>query len=376
MDLGDYLIPPGKELINCPRDELGQQIIFNRGDISVDFLNKGDLIMLGLPGFDKNQVVYDDSCTWIRKELYLLSSVDLGKAGLVDLGNLKPGNDLKETLWLLQSLIGILRESGVFILLIGGSGILNLGILKSFENIRNDYSYTIVEPRFSLVDYREFELIDFNKLNYYNLGSQSCFLTEVQQAWIKDLHYGTCRLGKIRSDLQEAEPYIRNSHGCSISIDSVKYSDAPGQKDATPNGFYSEEVCQLARYAGMAGGLEIFALMDYYPGHDQHMVTAKLLAQILWYSMEGYLLRIQEHPYLDPHFRKFRVSYDPHQITFYKSDRTARWWMEVTLKGSKKNGVFPCNQSDYELACQKELPERWLFYYQKLNLTDDKNGLA
>ncbi|MEZ4931669.1 MAG: hypothetical protein R2788_06060 [Saprospiraceae bacterium] len=31
----------------------------------------------------------------------------------------------------------------------------------------------------------------------------------------------------------------------------MKYADAPAAQDATPSGFFSEEACQISRYAGM-----------------------------------------------------------------------------------------------------------------------------
>ncbi|MCF8334969.1 MAG: hypothetical protein K9H65_00075 [Bacteroidales bacterium] len=372
MNLNDYLNPLKNDLIFDPDGELGKQVNFNRGNFSFDSLNKGDIVVVGIPYHMNHQLEFTKSVDLVRNELYSLAAHDSSDCKIIDAGDLKRGKNVKEILYSLKELLDLLREKGVFTLLIGGSNILNLGVLMHFESVWGKYSYTIVEPWFSLADYMPYDLVNCNLLNYYNLGSQSYYLTQKQQEWIKANYYETNRLGKIRGNLGETEPYLRDSGGCSISINAVKYADAPGQQEPYPNGLYNEEVCQLAKYTGLANNLEIFGVFDYSPAKDRNRVTAKLIAQMLWFSIEGYRLRYQEHPYSDDHFQKFLVTFDDREITFYKSERTSRWWMEVPGKEVARNQVFPCNLSDYEMACQHEIPERWLHAYRRLNFYTDK----
>jgi hypothetical protein len=367
MTLSDYLNPLSNDVISLPEGELGQQVVVNRGNLTPDLLNQGDIVLVGIPYHMNGELEYTGSADLVRKELYLLAGHDFRNGQIIDAGDLIPGRNLRETLFSLKELLGLLREKGVYVLLIGGSNILNIGVLMHCETILGKYSYTIVEPWLSLADYKQYRLVDFNLLHYFNLGSQSYYLTRNQKDWLETNHYETRRLGKIRSNPEESEPCLRESDGCSISINTVRYAEAPGQQHSYPNGLYNEEVCQVARYAGLADRLGIFGVFDYFPAEDRNRVTAKLIAQVLWFSIAGYLMRYREHPYADEHFQKFLVSLDDHRITFYKSEQTSRWWMEIPVKGKAGNQVFPCNRSDYDLACRDEIPERWLHAYQKLN---------
>jgi hypothetical protein len=59
-----------------------------------------------------------------------------------------------------------------------------------------------------------------------------------------------------------------------------------------------------------------------------------------------------------------------HDLVFYKSKKSGRWWMEVTLppiKGSKKERthLVPCSYNDYLMAGKDELPDKWWKFHQK-----------
>jgi arginase family enzyme len=367
MNLSDYLFPLSNSRIPETGGEFCQQLHFNHGEISLEKLNKGDVVFVGIPYQMNKKLEHSESADLVRQELYQLAGREAFKNKIVDAGDLRQGKNVKETLHSLKNLLDLLNGQGAFTLLIGGSALFNLGILMHLESVLGRYTYTLVEPWFSLAEFVEYGLVDFNLLNYYNLGNQSYYLTKPQKEWLRKYQYEALRLGRMRGYLEETEPYLRNSNGCSISIHALKNSEAPAQKQAHPNGLYNEEVCQLARYAGIAGNLSVFGIFDYFPPEDKGRVTARLIAQMFWFAIDGYQIRYPEHPYSDNHFQKFLVSMDDHNITFYKSERTSRWWMEIPHKDRRRNQVYPCNQSDYDTACRHEIPERWLLAYQKLN---------
>lgn len=367
MSLSDYLFPLSTTRVSKTGGELRHQLHINRGEISLEELNTGDVVLVGIPYQMNKKLEHSESVDLVRQEFYQLAGRESFKNKIVDAGDLRNGQDVKETLYSLKNLLGLLNDQGVFTLLIGGSALFNLGILMHFESVIGRYTYTLVEPWFSLAEFVEYGLVDFNLLNCYNLGNQSYYLTKPQEEWLRKYQYESLRLGRMRGHLEETEPYLRDSDGCSISIHALKNAEAPAQKQAHPNGLYNEEACQLARYAGLAGNLSVFGIFDYFPPEDKNRVTARLIAQMLWFTIEGYQMRYREHPYSDNHFQKFLVSLDDYKITFYKSERTSRWWMEIPHKDRARNQVYPCNQSDYDTACRHEIPERWLHAYQKLN---------
>ena len=113
------------------------------------------------------------------------------------------------------------------------------------------------------------------------------------------LHFDICRLGEIRADLTEAEPIIRNADMASFDLSSIRNSDAPANNNVTPNGFYGEEVCKLARYAGLSDKLTSVGFYELNPEIDDRGQTAHLLAQIVWYFIDGFYHRKNEIPERD-----------------------------------------------------------------------------
>ena len=172
--------------------------------------------------------------------------------------------------------------------------------------------------------------------------------------------------------LKEVEPLRRDADFVGLNIASIRQPDAPAQNDASPNGFYGEEICQIARYTGSSNRLSSFGIYDYNPDFDQNKQTSRLIAQIIWYYIEGFYQQINEHPLnKGVHFKKFLVAINTAQneLIFYKSEQSDRWWMEIPslLEKPTKNTIISCTFEDYQKAISGELPERWLIAFQRFN---------
>jgi len=113
---------------------------------------------------------------------------------------------------------------------------------------------------------------------------------------MKNLYFDTYRLGIVRSNMEEVEPMVRNADMISVDIGCVRASDAPGNANASPNGFYGEEVCQIMRYAGMSDKMSSVGLYEYNPRFDRNNQTAKLISQLIWYFVDGFYNRKDEFP--------------------------------------------------------------------------------
>ncbi|MFM7727114.1 MAG: arginase, partial [Flavobacteriales bacterium] len=147
-----------------------------------------------------------------------------------------------------------------------------------------------------------------------------------------------------------------------------------GNGNASPNGFYGEEACQIVRYAGMSDKLTSFGIFESNPAMDIRSQTCVLAAQMLWYFLEGYYNRKRDVPLKSKTgFLKYRVSMKQaeQEIVFYKSEKSERWWMEVPVPNGKvryeRHHLVPCSYRDYETACRDEMPERWWQAFQKLS---------
>jgi len=157
-----------------------------------------------------------------------------------------------------------------------------------------------------------------------------------------------------------------------MSLNAMKFSEARGQSVASPNGFYSEEFCQVARYVGAADFLKVVSIADFRLDEESCLQTGKLIAQLIWFLLEGFQMRIPEYPDASKEIKKFNVNpgktYSP--IIFYKSEKTERWWMEVPVDNNQKEPlILPSCYEDYQKACDMKIPERWLNALQKFNFS-------
>ena len=184
------------------------------------------------------------------------------------------------------------------------------------------------------------------------------------------LYFDVCRLGEFNDDFKKAEPHLRNSDMISINFESIKASETM-DNNGIPNGFYAEQICQISKYAGISdkvSSLGIFNNKNYTPIGDS------LLAQIIWYFIDGIASRFGDFPKgTKEDYKKFTVFMQDtnHELIFYKSNKSERWWMEVpypSTKGMKneRHFIIPCNKEDYQKAMKNELPNLWWKTYQKL----------
>ena len=210
--------------------------------------------------------------------------------------------------------------------------------------------------------------------NYTNIGYQTYFVDQNAISLMRKLFFDTVRLGLAQSAMEDVEPLIRNADMVTLDISSVRMSDAPGNLNASPNGFYGEEACQMARYAGFSDKLSSIGFFETNPTYDRCGQTAHLTAHMIWYFIDGFASRTNEFPgkIIDDFF-KYHVSVKENEqpIIFYKSKKSERWWMEVNCPENirekyERHYIVPCSFSDYHTACNDEVPDRWWQVYQKM----------
>ena len=235
---------------------------------------------------------------------------------------------------------------------------------------RIDFGYR--EKQISSANYLDFILRgkDPTDFNYYNLGHQIYFTHTKIIDQLEKKGYECVRLGTARSDLADIEPFLRDTGLLSIDMSCVRHSDAPGVTIPSPNGFFGHELCQLARYAGTATKIQGIGIFELSPENDINDHTSHLAAQVLWYFMEGFSLKLNEIA-CKPGNKKYIVNLDKvnRELIFYKSSRSGRWWMEIPVKNksSDKNVIISCSQNDYLQACRQDIPDRWLKAYTRFN---------
>tara|TARA_B110000091_G_scaffold195485_1_gene222175 strand:- start:934 stop:1581 length:648 start_codon:yes stop_codon:yes gene_type:complete len=209
-----------------------------------------------------------------------------------------------------------------------------------------------------------------NLFNYCNVGYQTFFNSQEEIKLLNELFFDAYRLGEAKN-LETIEPAFRNADIVSIDIGAVRQSEAPANNNASPNGFYGDEICAISRYAGISDKVSSFGIYEYNSKHDNNHQTAHLIAQMIWYFIEGVNSRVKDYPFTRKEdYQKFAVLLeDDDPLTFYKSHKTGRWWIEINILSDnkyKRHALIPCTYQDYIAATKEIIPEKWYKAMQKL----------
>jgi formiminoglutamase len=317
----------------------------------------------------------------IREQLYRLAKIP-GKSKIIDLGNMKQGSTFNDTIAGLTDILSNLMSENLFPVIIGGTSALIPAIDRALSKIINRYTLTAVDPRIDFSIERK-EPDSFNYLNailsnhkstfshYINIGYQT-YLNDQQiiNRFLKR-QSELIRIGDVRQAIYLTEPLFRDSDVAIFDISAVRQSDAPGTISTSPNGFYGEEICLLARYAGISDKLKVFGLFDVNPEYDIRNQTTGLAAQILWFFLEGFSQKQYETPVLNisnsGRFIKYhvRITDLEDDLIFVKSSLTDRWWIELPAE-KDQNLYVACSHEDYLKANRNEVPERWVQAVERL----------
>ena len=210
-------------------------------------------------------------------------------------------------------------------------------------------------------------VLDFAHLAYQMYRYDSSVLNTLSEKSFEEL-----RLGILRKDISLAEPLLRTKESVFIDLQSIRFGDLPDNISLSPNGLYAEEICQLARYIGMAQELKSVFIFGYSSKSKQVTPSYRLLSEIIWHINEALASNICENPESserDESFMRKIVSMgsDGQEIIFITSTITGRWWLEIPEIKKNSRHYVACSNTDYATACSGEIPLRWLFFFQKIN---------
>ena len=391
MDITPFFDPIDPELCagyleTAGQPRLGNIIRRHTEDEGMPDYAGAHIALIGVPD-DRNAIGNagcDKAPDAVRRFLYSLS-VGPYAVNMVDLGNIRTGFAVTDTYFAVSAAVAEMVENNIVPVLVGGSQDHTFANYQAYESLGRIINIVAVDPMFDL-GHSEEELNARSYLssiilhqpnylfNYANIGYQTYFVDQEALRLMKNLFFDTFRLGIVRETLEEVEPIVRNADLLTFDVSAIRQSDAPGNANATPNGFYGEEACQIARYAGLSDKLTSIGFWEVNPLHDRNGQTAHLVAQMIWYFIDGYYHRAHDFPFRNEEdYIKYRVSIRDHkeEIVFYKSKRTDRWWLEIPLPAEQRiryerHYLVPCSYRDYQIACENDIPDRWWMVYQKL----------
>ncbi len=300
----------------------------------------------------------------IRKQFYALFHWHRD-VKIADVGNIKSGASLSDTLAALKTVVAELLANNKRVVILGGSHDLTLGQYRAYADSEQIIEATCVDARIDLdmesivpADRFLMEMLtgEPNFIRHYNhIGFQSYLVHPAMLETIDKLRFDCYRVGRVKENMEDMEPVIRNSNLFSFDIAAIQHSHAPANR-LTPNGFNGEEACMLMQYAGMSHNTSSIGIYGYLPVQDEHELTAKQISHMLWYLMDG-ISKGKMEAKLDnrDEFNEFRMFFAEVETTFLQSKRTGRWWMEIP-----DGKMVACSHYDYIAASKNELPERWL----------------
>jgi arginase family enzyme len=309
----------------------------------------------------------------IREHLYSLFP---GKwhTNIVDLGNIEKGATVEDTYFALKQTIISLLNKNIIPVIIGGGQDITFANYRAYDNLEQSVNIVAVDSRFDLGNLED-ELTSQsylskvimqqpnNLFNYSNIGYQTFFNSQEEIDLLESLFFDAYRLGEAKK-IESIEPIMRDADIVSIDIGAVRQSEAPANNNASPNGFYGEEICAISRYAGISDKVSSFGIYEYNSRYDNNHQTAHLIAQMIWYFIEGVNHRAKDYPFITKeNYQKFTVLFeDDDAINFFKSNKTGRWWMEINIISDnkyKRHALIPCTYQDYKDATSQIIPERW-----------------
>jgi formiminoglutamase len=309
----------------------------------------------------------------MRIELYALSFPFDGLI-LADLGNAR-----RQSVSFLSACLKELFDSDIIPILLGGEPEGFLAAYRAFQQVRPLVSLAVVDERIRLgmgeATSGEGNYLDvlFAKkqarpFHLSFMGCQTHFTDPAVFSFLDRHHIDYVRLGKARANLSELEPLTRDADLLSLHLGALKHCDAPDAAGNSPSGFFTEEACQISRYAGMSDKLRAFGLFGLHPGAGRQ--TVQTAAQIIWYFLDGFHHRKNDFPASAEGLMEYIVELKKldYQLTFWKSAKSGRWWLQVPVKTNKKqqrHRLIPCSYHDYKMAGQEEISERLLNAFKR-----------
>ena len=363
-----------------PKQILGKNILIHTKNSGIPELKGIRIAIIGLSE-TRNSFFIDDNyeVNNFRKVFYELYPGNWSLK-IADLGDLPNGANTDDTYFAIKEIGYHLKQMNIIPIFIGGSHDLIFPLYQVYQDFKQLVNVVSVDRSFDFS--QEDELISgrsyMSKIimekpnvlnNYTNMGYQSYYCAVEEKDLMDKLYFDGIRLGQLLDNIKLSEPVFRDADIVGFDMKCLSWDAVADPIKGQPNGIDSRSICALSRYAGISDRVSFFGIYEIpsTPMMDQ------LLAQIVWYFIEGVYYRFSEYPVnIDNGFLKYLVTLSNQTITFFKSKKSDRWWMELTNDSyldnkTKTTTLLACTKEDYDSAILDIIPQRWYNAIKRLN---------
>ncbi|OUS18728.1 arginase [Nonlabens dokdonensis] len=374
----DFLKPLSDALVAHakmqPKHTIASTIKLHTVNEGLPVLDDVQIVVIGIleNRRDANALFQVESLDYAREKFYELYPGNWSSP-IADLGDVHAGETVEDTYYVVRQLTEYFLRASIIPIFLGGSQDLMYPMYRAFDEFQHMINVVNIDCRFDLGDIdlpitsrsyigKMITMEPYNLFNYSNLGFQTYFNSQEEIDLLERMYFDAIRLGHLDEDSTLAEPVLRDADVVGVDMSVVRAGDLAFAK-ANPNGLDGKQICSLSRYSGISDRLKVFGIFEI---NNERNTGAQLVAEMIWYFIEGYNLRNFEYPKdVTKDCIVYKVPIDDEILIFYKSTNSARWWIELPFISNvnnklKQHTLLPCDRRDYETACNQVYPDRWL----------------
>ncbi len=383
-DISIYFQPVDLSELNFRDQTVGSHIVcFSEEGNFPDYKDEG-VAIIHAPEYRRGVEKSISNEFLFREKLYHLFLGTKWDKSIYDFGTIIPGSSIDDTYHAIRTVCVELIKKNILPVIVGGTQDITIPLYQSYEYLEQMVNITTIDSHFDIGEEKESVTSDSWFLpiltskpcylfNYSNIGLQGHYCPPKEMELIENLYFDFQRLGEVTENITCVEPTLRNTDLLSFDLKAIRNSDMNGDNYIQPNGLFHHEACRVMRYAGISDKLSSIVIANYFPDNfcnSQH----EAIAQYIWYFIDGYMNRKGDFPVAS---KKKYISYkvqlieQNEEITFYKSNVSDRWWMEVPYPVNEfakyqRHYLVPCTYQDYQESMKGDLPNLWWKTYQKL----------
>lgn len=289
------------------------------------------------------------------------------KACFIDVGQCKRGKTKKESKFIISETLKILSQFHVPIII---NNIDNIDITNYVEETIQHISYpTIVSIEETIAGKNAKQLhkisCTYEHTKLINIAYQEYLTMTEDVQYFKHNYNIAKRLGVVRKNIQNTEPYLRDAAITHCHTSAIRHSDFPANKN--PNGLYAEEICQLVWFAGYSNSLKLLNIISQKTANK---TSVELLSHIIWHALDGISQKPEEKLLFDEqNLRKKFIKSDifEQDILFVENFITKQTWIEIPTDKKQETRKLPVSHADYQIFTKGEIANNWINEVLRIN---------